>query len=164
MIYSLGIIVVILAVLWAKKRYASLPEKDRAATLKNWVLIGGAGLIFLLVATGRAPWVMGVLAALMAVAGRLMQLASYIPVFKGIFSKASASESKEGDQMASSAAMTKAQAAEILGVEVDATPEQIRTAHKRLMQKMHPDRGGSEILAKHINRAKEVLLGRHSGD
>ena len=55
--------------------------------------------------------------------------------------------------------MSKEMAAEILGLPVEANADEIRLAHKRLMQKIHPDRGGSEALAKQINQAKDVLIG-----
>jgi len=59
-----------------------------------------------------------------------------------------------------SSQMDRRQALEILGLDETASPEEIRQAHRRLMQKLHPDHGGSSFLAAQINRAKDVLLGQ----
>jgi hypothetical protein len=54
--------------------------------------------------------------------------------------------------------MTRAEALEVLGLEEDAKPEEIRQAHRRLMRAAHPDQGGSSWLAARINQARDVLL------
>jgi len=55
--------------------------------------------------------------------------------------------------------MTRAEALRVLGLGSDPTPEQIKGAHRALMQKVHPDHGGSDYLAAKINQAKDFLLG-----
>ena len=56
--------------------------------------------------------------------------------------------------------MDESQALAVLGLASGASEAEVVDAHRRLMQKLHPDRGGTDYLAATLNRAKEVLLGR----
>jgi hypothetical protein len=54
--------------------------------------------------------------------------------------------------------LTAEQSYKLLGLKTHASRKEIITAHRRLIQKNHPDRGGSAELAAQINEARDVLL------
>lgn len=71
---------------------------------------------------------------------------------------AAGSHRRNGDAQGAGGRMTREEAYQVLGLEPGASADQVREAHRRLIQRLHPDRGGSSYLAARINQAKDVLL------
>jgi len=63
-----------------------------------------------------------------------------------------------GEHAGSHGDPSRKEALRILGLEGDPDRRAITAAHRRLMQKFHPDHGGTDELAARINAAKERLL------
>jgi len=55
--------------------------------------------------------------------------------------------------------ISRAEALAVLGLDDSASDDDIVQAHRKLMQKLHPDRGGNDYLAAKVNQAKDFLLG-----
>ena len=58
-----------------------------------------------------------------------------------------------------SGVMDRAEAYQILGLQPEASREEVQAAYRRLIQRVHPDHGGSSYLAARLNQARDVLLG-----
>jgi preprotein translocase subunit Sec63 len=60
--------------------------------------------------------------------------------------------------MVAASAMRPSEARTLLGVGENASAEDIRAAHRRLIAKVHPDAGGSAGLATRVNAARDALI------
>lgn len=67
-------------------------------------------------------------------------------------------ETSTSSNPAISSVMNKREALMILGLGFNATIEEIKASHRKLMKSYHPDQGGSLFLAAKINTAKDYLL------
>lgn len=149
-----------------KKWGALSPERQKAAVWKIVLVAGGALLLFM-VLTGRVHVITAAVAALIPLLRKLPLLLKYIPMIRQATGKTEQSGSQQGSADTESSpgngAMSVREACDLLGVAPDATREQIIAAHRRLMLKVHPDRGGNDYLAAKINQARDRLLGSRAG-
>ena len=67
-------------------------------------------------------------------------------------------DSESVESPTASATMNSAEAYQILGLSPGATRAEIQAAYRRLIQRLHPDHGGSAYLATQLNRARDLLL------
>jgi hypothetical protein len=160
-------IIVLLAVigigllLWYK---ISNAPADKRKNLIFWSTAGVIiGTLAVLVATGRMHWLYAIGGTIAALMPRVISALRYLPLINRFRQQYTQNNSQQAGRQSAGRAnpgkMTVAEAREILGVKSDTSREDIIKAHKRLMQKVHPDRGGSDYLAAQLNQAKDTLLG-----
>lgn len=147
----LALISVVLAFRWFKKQSAG--KRWQALMLVTAVILLG------LVATGRMHWLFALVGAALPVMRRLLGLIGYLPMLRRVMGTLRGQpQSQTTNSTNNSTNLTVEEAYAILDLPIGASREDVIQAHKQLMQKMHPDRGGSSHLATKINQAKDVLL------
>ena len=50
------------------------------------------------------------------------------------------------------------EAYELLGIDENASIDNINKAHKELITRLHPDKGGSSYLSARINEARDIVI------
>ena len=159
-------VLIVAGALYLVRWFLKTPAENVAATLrKSAFFLAGIGLIAL-AATGRLHWLFAFLGAavpaLVKHAPNLLRLLGFYQVFRNTRQSGPNpnQHSSSGQRPPPRAGqMGHDEAYAILGLQPGASREAIIQAHRSLIQKMHPDRGGSTHLAAQINEAKRVLLG-----
>lgn len=149
--------------LW--KELKKCPPKRQRQLLLRGGLFGLIGLIIILAATGRVHWIMAAAATALPFIKILFGLLLRGLPFLGAWKKhRQTGQGQSGQENApppqSSSEITEDEAWQLLGLESSASREEIIQAHKRLIQKVHPDRGGNDYLAAKLNAARDLLLGK----
>ncbi len=67
-------------------------------------------------------------------------------------------ESSGGNSQQNFGELSENEALEILGLKPGTSDADVISSHRRLIQRLHPDRGGSDYLAAKINAAKDKLI------
>ena len=144
MVYIISAIIVIFSIIYVLKRFQK--NSQRIFFLLSIVVI-------FLVLTGRAHWLSAIVVALIPLVKKLFLILRYLPILQRFSSYYS--QKKQGGPKQS---MSIKEAADILNVSENASEDEIILAHKKAMQKNHPDKGGSKEIASKINTAKKRLL------
>lgn len=114
--------------------------------------------------SGRLNWIFAAISAAIPVIWRMAPLLRFLPLVARLSRRwrgtgsTRADGTEGGGPPRRSGRMSRDEAAEMLGVASDADREAVLAAHRRLMQRLHPDRGGTDYLASRLNEARDVLL------
>ncbi len=163
----------------AIQQFKYSPPERRRKLLVQYVLIALAVAAVLLAVTGRLHWVGAAVAVVLPLINRLWRtFGRHLPWIAPLIAKhaqAKAEKERAEKEKASRAngesqnaesqphrahepQLTIEEARKILSVPAHATRDEIIGAHRKLIQKFHPDRGGNDYLASRINAAKALLL------
>lgn len=155
----IALVVAIFAVRWFLTATPDMVSK-RLKQLA-WMLL--VALLLGLMIAGKLNGLLALFGVMVAFFVRsLPVLLKYAPHIHSLwrhFKSAQSQQRGTDTQRNSMGAMSKIQAYEVLGLRPGASEEEIVSAHRKLISRLHPDRGGSDYLAAQINLAKKVLLG-----
>ncbi len=144
------------------RKLLTASDSLRSLSSKTPLLILAGVLLLILGLTGHLVWLTAIAGVLVAFVARnlplLLRYAPQLQQFWRSLKNAQQAKNTGGYETPTRNKMTVTEAYNILGLKPPATKQEIILAHKKLMQKMHPDRGGSDYLASQINLAKDYLL------
>ncbi len=161
MIKSLLVILAVIAVLYLIRSIRRLPDKERPKHALKYGLYILAAILIGLVVAGKLHWVAAGIAALLPIMQKLFHAGIRLMPFLKYWNEAKQqhNNTQQSPPPSTTGNMTLDEAKEIFGIETIDSVEQITKRHRELMQKIHPDRGGSDYLAAQINHAKDLLVG-----
>ncbi len=155
-----AIVAVVAFVVLVRLFWLSAKPSPRTGVITLVVLLLVAAL-GLLAAAGRLHWLAALGAALLPFLRRSLGLLRFVPFLGRMYAQyrqQHAGHEQARGAGAASAAMSRQQALAVLDLEANPTRQEVVDAHRRLMAKIHPDKGGSTFLAQQLNEAKRVLL------
>ncbi|MGD9860020.1 MAG: hypothetical protein AB7S90_08185 [Marinobacterium sp.] len=154
----LGLVLFALIILGSWYWWQRQPDDKRgSATLKLILIFVTIGLLAMAI-TGRMHWLGALIALVLPFLQKLLPLLlRFLPSLAGTLNR-KRQQKKQQRSNRPNKQMSRDEALEILGLKPDANRDDVIQAHRRLIQKLHPDRDGSAYLAARINEARDRLL------
>lgn len=162
MLRSILLILVVISLFWGFSHFQKQPPANKRRLIWRSAIAALLIILLTLVATGRVHWLFAIVGALLPFIRGLFGLGiQLLPLWLRRKPQAKSEETKSpphGDSL-----MTIEEAFAILGLADNfrnnyIDRQTVIDAHRRLIQKLHPDRGGSDYLAAKINQARDLLL------
>ena len=129
---ALGVLALAIVVAFGRRPLIARASGRLLASLASVLITGGAVFVIL-----RGSWIDGLI---------LLAASAWLAASAARARPAAASD------------MGLAESRSMLGVGEGASREEIEAAYKRLIQRVHPDKGGAPGLAAQLNAARERLL------
>ena len=169
MLQSILLILLVIGAFWGYRRIAHLGPKERRKILLRSVIGALILMLIMMAVTGRMHWIFAIIGALIPFMRGLLGIGlQFLPFWLKYKNRQQPDPGQERQQTQSpvqSSTMDAKEAQDILGLKGDIhrgeiTAEMVNDAHRRLIQKLHPDRGGNDYLAARVNLARDLLLKR----
>lgn len=169
MLIVLGVSLALLMAAWLISQALRAKRSGNRGGIVAVVAAIAVVILAALAATGRLHWLAAAGAAVLPLLRRFIGMVRFLPMLRRVLGdlrqngspgRSSSGYGKSGPagNRGAAGAMTREDALALLGLPSDASREAIVDAHRRLMQRVHPDRGGSVALAQQLNEARRVLL------
>ncbi|GAA6151891.1 hypothetical protein [Pseudoteredinibacter isoporae] len=148
---KLIILVALIFLAWyLRNRFISTPKPERKRLVTGWLLWATVAAVVAMALTGRLHWIGGLLALSVPF---LRQFGLWF-----MQRKLNQMDQSQPNQPQTDTQIDRQQALQILNLSGEPNRDDIVQAHRKLMQKNHPDQGGSDYLAAMLNQAKDLLL------
>lgn len=155
--------VIVTLIIIGTARYKKMNQEQKRKAL--WYVAAGIFIcvLVLLVFKGAIPWMVAALGTLFLFLRNAYGLISQILPYWLQRKNTQQNNPPQEPPKPTSIPMETQEALDLLGLSGDITKGEItepmiQEAHRRLIQKLHPDRGGNDYLAAKINQARDLLL------
>jgi hypothetical protein len=156
------LVLVYLAINWFQKT----PSEEIRIRLKKVGWLAVIITLLLLAATGKLNVLFAMIGVVLASLLRMLPvLLRYAPKLQYLWSmyvygkQQHSGDDERYSRRRQSGHMTETEALKILGLKPGASEDQIIQAHRSLLLRLHPDKGGSDYLSAQVNLAKKTLIG-----